>query len=84
MSEKRIKIQGIASKKEWELIVKLHHQSLSLLDFLTLNKFPIASSCRGEGTCKKCVYDDEKLSCQVTMDELFKETDTVTVSFSYL
>lgn len=83
MSERVISVYGTASKKEWQLTVKRHHLHLSLMDFLILNKFPIASSCRGEGSCRKCVYDENELSCQIKMKTLL-ESKNLKVSFGYL
>lgn len=40
-----------------------------LMDFLRSNSIPIASSCRGEGICKKCKVNSEILSCQLTLAE---------------
>lgn len=59
----------------------------SLLQFLMKHKIPIASSCLGEGICKKCVvtnHDKKLLACTLSLSELFSTSDSETLSFSYL
>lgn len=72
----KIELRGLASQKAqvitWN---ELDHnlQEMSLLDFLLLNKKPIAYSCYGEGICKKCILTisgTQLLSCQIPMKEI--------------
>jgi len=50
-----------------------------LLFFLLRHGLPIASSCAGDGVCRKCQTSEGKLSCQLTLAELDGP-----VSFDYL
>lgn len=59
----------------------------TILQFLMNQKIPIASSCLGEGICKKCVVtnrDKKLLACTVSLSELFSNSDVETLCFSYL
>lgn len=59
----------------------------TLLQFLMNQKIPVASSCLGEGICKKCVVtnrDKKLLACTFSLSELFSNSDVETLSFSYL
>lgn len=59
----KIIVKGLASGKT---VTELNSpdQAINLLDFLRENNIPIASSCRGEGVCKKCVFNKDKLACK--------------------
>lgn len=57
---------------------------LSLLEFLRQEKIPIASSCLGEGVCRKCVFNTNKLACQFTLSDLFAQSHDVVIKISYL
>lgn len=59
----------------------------TLLDFLMAHKIPVASSCLGEGVCKKCgvmIKGEKILTCQLTISDLFLNSASETISFSYL
>lgn len=51
----------------------------NLLFFLMRHNVPVASSCAGDGVCKKCLTSDGELSCRLSVGEL-----TGPVSFDYL
>jgi hypothetical protein len=66
-----IEVHGIASGK----VIKFDCFSnteldMSLMIFLQSKNIPIASTCLGEGVCKKCVVNDDMLSCQIKVREL--------------
>lgn len=90
MSERIIKIFGNASKsliKEFNL--NNHSQpDMNLMDFLRKNSIPIASSCAGEGICKKCgvlIEEQQILSCLITLEQIFEKAPSpVTIKISYL
>lgn len=60
---------------------------MKLMKLLLDNGIPVASSCNGDGVCLKCtltVNDEKILSCQYDIENIFKDQDSVTVTFSYL
>ena len=52
-----------------------------LMFFLMKHGLPIASSCAGDGVCKKCKMSDETLSCQLSVSDL---ADDAQIEFDYL
>ncbi len=55
----------------------------TILEFLQENKIPVASSCMGEGICKKCVINGNILSCFKLVKDICN-WDTPTIYISYL
>ncbi len=56
------------------------------MEYLRRENIPVASSCYGEGICKKCVVklgDVEELSCLISVKKLL-EMKITTISISYL
>lgn len=51
-----------------------------LMFFLMRHNLPIASSCAGEGVCKKCRLSSDELSCQLRMGD----TVGMKIEFDYL
>lgn len=41
----------------------------TLMDFLRAHQVPIASSCLGEGFCRRCIVCDADLSCQISLGD---------------
>ncbi|MFZ8933544.1 MAG: 2Fe-2S iron-sulfur cluster-binding protein [Bacteriovoracaceae bacterium] len=81
---KKIEIYGNASKK----IVKslfIHQNDLQqrLLDLLRNNGLPIAYSCDGAGSCKKCRFNQVHLSCQMTVEKYLSQKEELLI-FDYL
>lgn len=73
----RLVVYAQASKKE-----HIHHLSkkdkeMDALKWLQKNDYPIASSCDGEGICKKCIINENLLACQVKM----KDLTSITISY---
>lgn len=85
---KELIIFGDASKKEIKKIsISYRDFDSNLMDFLRRNEIPVASSCSGDGICLKCVTvcgHQKFLTCQKRVRDLFRETDSQTLSFSYL
>lgn len=85
---KKLIIYGEASKKEIiQLEVSYRDFETTLMDFLLKNGIPVASSCGGDGICKKCTVTmnhQKILSCQKIIREIFVAIDEETLSFSYL
>lgn len=76
----QIKVLGLASQKSTEYPINEADLELNLLAFLQNLEVPVASSCSGEGVCKKCILSDGRLSCKLIMRDLLGAE----VSFNYL
>lgn len=69
---KIIQVLGKASAKAYSLQASPAHADMSLLDFLRSHGLPIASSCSGKGKCRKCVFNTDKLSCEIKVKDFIK------------
>lgn len=82
-----ITVFGKASNQEVaRLVVTSSELDLTLMDFLRAHGIPVASSCYGEGVCRKCVVfvqDKEHLSCLLTV-KIFLAQHGAILSISYL
>jgi hypothetical protein len=68
-----IKLMGQASGKNTKFEkIQDDERNLSLMDYLRKQNIPIASACYGEGVCKKCIVNDELLSCQIKVKDCLK------------
>jgi ferredoxin len=54
------------------------------MDFLRRKGITIASSCDGEGVCKKCDIQNGWLTCQMTLEEFLQRQPDKQVIVSYL
>jgi ferredoxin len=82
-------VYGGASQKIIANLVIDENTSLdeNLMNFLMMHEIPVASSCLGEGICKKCValiHEKKWLTCELTLAQLFLSSRIEKVSFSYL
>jgi ferredoxin len=75
-----ITVIGDASQQTL-LSCEIPKDSPTLLDFLRSKNIPIASSCDGEGICKKCKFNTNTLACQVTLEESSADLE---IHLSYL
>jgi hypothetical protein len=80
----QITLKGLASQNVWIFKVSDEDLDLTLMDFLRKNQMMIASSCSGAGICKKCVIQDEILSCRPTVREFLQGRPQADVIVSYL
>jgi Na+-transporting NADH:ubiquinone oxidoreductase subunit NqrF len=82
---KKIKIQGDSSKKLIQEISMNSSDDTSLMDLLRENNIPIASSCYGDGVCKKCTVSNDIISCQIKVRDFIKLSvkynDIITISY---
>lgn len=76
-------VKGNASGRKIELKFNKKNLQQSLMHFLQQNSIPIASSCRGEGVCKKCQVMENVLSCQISLEN-YLNTCGSTVEIDYL
>lgn len=75
-------IIGSHSHKKVTLLLEDIDYPKNLLLFLTSRDIPVASSCRGQGVCKKCTVSKEILSCSVSVkDYLTKYGNIVEISY---
>lgn len=81
---KTIKVIGLASQKTVKELEVQTFNNISLMDFLMRFKIPIASSCGGAGTCKKCVVNTDLLSCQISLKDFMQDKETAVVEVTYL
>ena len=65
-------IYGLASKKTTRLVFEDRDLHTCLMVFLQQHSIPVASSCRGEGVCKKCLLKNI-LSCQISLQEYIEK-----------
>jgi len=80
----QIKLLGKASGKTRILEVSEIDLNKDLLTLLRSLEIPVASSCSGEGICKKCIIQNDWLSCKMTLKEfLTREPDGI-IRISYL
>jgi Na+-transporting NADH:ubiquinone oxidoreductase subunit NqrF len=73
----QIQIFGNASQKIYKTIEIKNLSTLkkqSLMDFLLSHHIPIASSCLGEGICRKCIVNKEILSCQLELSQFISQS----------
>ncbi len=82
---KKIIIRGSSSKKKLKEIIFDSNNETSLMEMLRSHNIPIASSCYGEGVCKKCMINDDIISCQMKVREFLelstKYNNTITISY---
>ena len=74
---------GLASKTQKELTVGRSDLEQSLLQFLRSHKVAIASSCDGEGICKKCATSNNIILCSITVEKYFEIYGNI-IKISYL
>lgn len=85
---KKIIIAGEASGKIiTQFKIYQNESQLTLMNILIQKNIPVASSCNGEGVCKKCIAflgSDSILTCQVKAAEILSSQDNAVLKFSYL
>jgi Na+-transporting NADH:ubiquinone oxidoreductase subunit NqrF len=79
-----IEIVGLASKTSRFIEVKDSDMNENLLDWLRKNGVTIASSCAGEGVCRKCKIQNDWLTCEFTLQSFLETQPDGKVSVSYL
>ncbi len=77
----KVVVHGLASGSNYYFPVNDQDLNLTLMDFLLKNDIRIASSCSGEGVCKKCIVNESIISCQISLLEFLKSNQTVIVSY---
>jgi ferredoxin len=80
----QITIYGQASGKSIFLKYDSEDLSMTLLEFLTKNGITIASSCNGQGVCKKCLIQNDWLTCELKLQEFMERRPDGKILISYL
>lgn len=68
----QIEIIGQASGKVTKILLQENDLKITLLAFLRSHNVTIASSCDGDGVCKKCVIQNDWLTCKLTLESFFQ------------
>lgn len=81
-----LKIHGLASGTiVAEFQLSEQELETDLLTLLRSKDIPIASSCLGEGVCRKCLINDDLMACITKPIELLSQGETVVhIKVSYL
>lgn len=80
----QVTVKGKASGKLTQVTYAEVDLDKDLLHFLRANGVTIASSCDGEGVCKKCVIQNDWLTCRLTVREFLALVPTGVIEVSYL
>ena len=80
----QVTVKGLASGNSWKLDFQEEDSDKDLLSFLRSHHITIASSCDGAGVCKKCVIQNEWLSCKMTLKEFLQRQRDGMIYISYL
>ena len=80
----QIEVKGLASGRSTFIAFDESDLSDTLLDFLMKKNITIASSCGGEGVCKKCVIQNDWLTCTMTLKEFLQRQNDVKIFVGYL
>lgn len=80
----QVTVRGLASGKLVPVNYELSDLPLDLLTFLRAKGITIASSCDGEGVCKKCQIQEGWLTCELTLEEFLKRRADGIIEVAYL
>jgi Na+-transporting NADH:ubiquinone oxidoreductase subunit NqrF len=80
----QIEIKGKASGRSTFITYEAEDLKENLLIFLRKKGVTIASSCDGEGVCKKCVIQNDWLTCMMTLEEFFQRQPNRQIIVDYL
>ena len=79
-----ITIKGLASGRTTTLKAVDADYGVNLLVWLREQGITIASSCDGEGVCKKCSIQNDWLTCEMTLGSFLKVAPEGVIEVSYL
>ncbi len=80
----QVTVRGLASGRLTFVAYEKEDLQKDLLHFLLEKGITIASSCDGEGVCKKCGIQNGWLTCQVTLGEFLERQPDSVIDVSYL
>jgi Na+-transporting NADH:ubiquinone oxidoreductase subunit NqrF len=80
-----LRVRGQASGKILlHIDIQESQLDLTMLNFLSSKGITIASSCQGEGVCRKCVINAQLLTCQITLRKYLTDYPNQDVCVAYL
>jgi hypothetical protein len=79
-----IEVVGLASKTSRLLNFVDSELEVDLLTWLRSKGVTIASSCDGEGVCKKCHIQEGWLTCELTLKEFLERQPDGKIFVGYL
>lgn len=79
-----IEVLGLASQTSRLVEAFEHEMDQDLLTWLRSRGVTIASSCDGEGVCKKCKIQNDWLTCELTLRDFLRRQPDGKVLVSYL
>lgn len=79
-----IEVQGLASKTSRFIEALDSDLDTDLLTWLRAQGVMIASSCDGEGVCKKCNIQNGWLTCELTLKEFLERQPDGKIEVGYL
>jgi Na+-transporting NADH:ubiquinone oxidoreductase subunit NqrF len=80
----RIEVIGLASKTSRFLDFTDSDLETDMLSLLRSRGVTIASSCDGEGVCKKCGIQNGWLTCMMTLKEFLERQSDGKIEVGYL
>jgi uncharacterized 2Fe-2S/4Fe-4S cluster protein (DUF4445 family) len=80
----QIEVVGTASGRSTFIAYGPQDMTRTMLDFLRSHEVTIASSCAGEGVCRKCNIQNDWLTCMMTLEEFIQRQPDRKVFVSYL
>lgn len=79
-----IEIVGLASQTSRSIEYSEQDLDTILLDWLRSRDVTIASSCDGEGVCKKCSIQNGWLTCELTLKSFLERQPDGKIFVGYL
>ena len=79
-----IEIIGLASKTSQFFTIEEKDLETTLLQWLRSKEITIASSCDGEGVCKKCAIQNGWLTCELTLKIFLERQSDGKIFIGYL
>lgn len=80
----QVTVIGLASGNNWKVDFQEGDSDKNLLSLLRSHHITIASSCDGAGVCKKCVIQNDWLTCKLTLKEFLQRQRDGMIYVSYL
>lgn len=79
-----IEVRGLASGTSVYFNLSSEEMDENLLWWLRSKGLTIASSCGGEGVCKKCVIQNDWMTCMMTVRSFLNSAPDGVIEVSYL
>lgn len=80
----QVTVRGLASGRTYPVVFQTEDLRSDLLSFLRRKGITIASSCDGEGVCKRCVIQNDWLTCELTLEEFLRRQPDGVIEVAYL